>query len=145
VVGSGGDDIGSANFGVRSTVGQASIGRVVSASYDNKAGYWYNPGTTVTGVGDVPRDAPELFALEQNYPNPFNPSTTIRFSVPRPSRVTLRIFDVEGRLVETLLSKEMPAGVHETVWDASAKASGVYFSRLEAPGFVKTRKLVLLK
>jgi hypothetical protein len=145
VVASGGEDIASGSYGIRGTVGQATIGTIASETMGNRAGYWYNSGTTVTGTGDAQGDVPKAFVLQQNYPNPFNPSTTIRFSVPRPSRVSLKIYDVKGRLVETLVNRDMPAGDHEAVWNAGRRASGVYFSRFEAPGYTQTRKLVLLK
>jgi hypothetical protein len=144
VVGSGGADASSANYGIRGTIGQPTIGTVGSTSFGNLVGYWYNPGTTVTGIGDGDT-IPKTFSLGQNHPNPFNPTTTIGFSLPKPSRVTLRIFDVSGRLVRTLADEEMPAGVHRKIWDATGVATGVYFYRIQAGDFVQTRKLVLLK
>jgi flagellar hook assembly protein FlgD len=87
----------------------------------------------------------------QNTPNPFNPTTAIRFVVPEGgARVALRVYDVEGRLVRTLVDGHRPAGSQAAVWDGAsdsgvASASGVYFYRLEAPGFTQTRKMVLLK
>ena len=145
VVGAGGHSSASASYTMRGTVGQTFIGPVEGVSFDERAGYWYNPATIVTGIADEGDRVPVPFALEQNWPNPFNPSTTIRFSIPHAERVTIRIYDVSGRLVETLLDKQMTMGVHDVVWDASQQASGVYFSRLDAPGFSQTRKLVLLK
>jgi hypothetical protein len=126
-------------------VGQTFIGSIEGGSFDAKFGYWYMPRAVATGITDEEDRAPVPFALEQNWPNPFNPSTTIRFSVPNATRVTIRIYDVSGSLVETLVDKQIGAGVHDVMWDASEEASGVYFSRLEAPGFSQTRKLVLLK
>ncbi|MFQ5512367.1 MAG: M1 family aminopeptidase [Candidatus Krumholzibacteriia bacterium] len=101
---------------------------------------------TAIAAGAVPKP----LRLAQNFPNPFNPVTTIRFSVPAKSRVTLRVYDVAGRLVETLLSGEVTAGAHTVTWDGSnrngqAVASGVYFYRLSAPGRKLTRKMVLLQ
>jgi hypothetical protein len=145
VVGTGGDNAGSANFGIRGTLGQPAIGPVGSTGYNSLGGYWYNPGTTVTAIGKSDEPVPARFSLEQSYPNPFNPTTTIQFSLPAPSLVTLRIYDVAGRLVTTLLNGELPAGVHREVWDASGHTSGVYFYRITTPSFVETRRLVLLK
>jgi hypothetical protein len=90
------------------------------------------------------------FDLGQNRPNPFNPLTTIRFTVPQNGSVELRIFDVTGRLIKTLLSKEVGAGTYSVMWDGRSDsgrevASGVYFYRLEAGPSVKTRKMVLLR
>jgi hypothetical protein len=88
---------------------------------------------------------PTKFSLEQNYPNPFNPSTTIRFALPKSSYVTLRIFNVLGEEVATLVNGEIPAGYHEVMWDASNQSGGVYFYRLQTSEYVETRKLLLLK
>lgn len=89
--------------------------------------------------------------LEQNYPNPFNPVTTIRYELQTPGRAQLRVYDVSGRLVRTLLDSNVTAGArHEVTWDGRSDggervASGVYFYKLSAPGFTQTRKMVLLK
>jgi len=144
VVGSGGDEATSPNYGMRGTVGQTGIGTTGSASYEGYVGYWYLRGATATAASDEPA-IPQDFTLEQNHPNPFNPTTTIQFSVPTRSQVTLKIYDVSGGLVKTLVNGSVPPGVHREVWDASGIASGVYFYRIEALGYVQTRKLVLLK
>ncbi len=105
------------------------------------------------GCGGTAVEEPALPAtyLAANHPNPFNPTTKIVFGLAAPADVTLRIYDAAGRLVRTLLAGEARgAGRHEAVWngrdDAGARAgSGVYFYRLEADGFVETRKMTLLK
>lgn len=88
---------------------------------------------------------PVEFSLGQNHPNPFNPMTTIKFSLPRDSNVVLRVFNVRGQAVQTLISGSMSAGAHEVTWDARQHPSGVYFYRIEAPGFQETRKMIMLK
>jgi len=88
---------------------------------------------------------PELFILYQNYPNPFNPTTTIRFSLPKREYVTLKIFDVLGREVATLVDGEMEAGEHSVVFDASYLPSGVYFFRLTTTTFSQTKSMQVLK
>ena len=85
------------------------------------------------------------FALFQNYPNPFNPSTTIRFTVPSKTQVTLKIFDVRGREIETLVKGELDAGEYTMRWNAFGLTSGVYFYQLSAGAFVSVRKLILMK
>ena len=89
--------------------------------------------------------SPRSFALEQNYPNPFNPMTTIEFDLPSASHVRLRIFDLLGREVASLVNEERNAGRHKAEWNASKFSSGVYFYRIEAGPFVAVRKLVLVK
>jgi len=90
------------------------------------------------------------FSLEQNVPNPFNPSTTIKFAIPEKARVSLRIYDVAGRLVRTLVDEDRQADFYKVVWDGtdargSSVATGVYFYRLEAGKHRATRKMLLLK
>jgi len=98
-----------------------------------------------TSVGTRSTQLPNHFILRQNYPNPFNPSTTISFSLPSSSFVTLQVFDVLGREVSTLMSRKLSAGTYSQKWNASDLPSGVYFYRLQAGEFAETRKLQLLK
>ena len=92
-------------------------------------------------------ELPDAYALSQNYPNPFNPSTTIRFEIPDMETVTLRVFDVLGREVATLLDGVLTAaGAYDIPFDAGKLASGVYFYRLEAgASFTSTKQMMLLK
>jgi hypothetical protein len=92
-------------------------------------------------------DRYELFTyrLEQNYPNPFNPATAIKFEIPENQNVELKIFDVIGNEVETLINEEKAAGRHEIKFDGSLLPSGVYFYQLRAGSFIKTRKMVIAK
>jgi hypothetical protein len=103
----------------------------------------YPPFTAVT---QHPTLKPGQFALYQNYPNPFNPTTTIQFDLASQSVVSLRVFDVLGREVSTLVNKQsLSAGVHMMSFDAANLASGVYFYRLETPKMTETRKMVVMK
>ena len=88
---------------------------------------------------------PTRFALHSAYPNPFNPSTQLRFDVPSASQVSLRIFDLTGREVTTLVDGRREPGVYRTTWNAGSLATGVYFARLDAGDFTQTQKLLLLK
>ena len=88
---------------------------------------------------------PAEFGLSQNYPNPFNPVTTISFSLPVASHVSLEVYNVMGQRVTTVADGFYEAGVHACEWDGSAVASGVYFYRIETPEFVETKKMMLLK
>jgi len=85
------------------------------------------------------------FNLHQNYPNPFNPSTTISYSVPELSFVTLKVYDVLGNEILTLVNEEIPIGSYEVEFSATVLPSGIYFYRLQAGSFVETKKMVLLK
>ncbi len=88
---------------------------------------------------------PDRFELEQNFPNPFNPSTQIQFNLPVATDVSLKVYDITGRLIQTLADGQYPAGTHQVTFDASAFASGVYLYRLESPNAVHTRKMLLIK
>ncbi len=88
---------------------------------------------------------PAEFSLDQNYPNPFNATTTIQYSLREESNVTIEIYDIMGRKVETLVAGEQPAGYHQVAWDASNHSSGMYFFRIQAGDYAETRKMVLLK
>ena len=85
------------------------------------------------------------YSLHQNYPNPFNPSTKIKYSIPENQKVVLKIFDLLGREISTLINEEKPAGNYEVEFIADNLSSGIYFYRLQAGEFVKTKKLMLLK
>ena len=100
---------------------------------------------TVTGVNTTNGNNPKIFALNQNYPNPFNPSTTIAFSIQSKSFVSLKLYDVLGREVATLVSEELQAGTYMRQWNAIDIQSGVYFYRLQAGSFQSTKKAILLK
>lgn len=88
---------------------------------------------------------PTSFSLQQNYPNPFNPITTIRYSIPDPGFTVLKVFDVAGREVETLVYANKEAGSHVVVFDARSLASGVYYYRLHSNMHTQIRKMVLIK
>lgn len=88
---------------------------------------------------------PTVFNLSQNYPNPFNPMTTIRFDIPKEVKVTLKMYDMLGAEVETLIDEVMEPGYYKYEWNASKFASGVYFYRITAGNFVSTKKLILLR
>ena len=88
---------------------------------------------------------PTAYSLSQNYPNPFNPSTNIEFELAASSYVSLKVFDVLGREVVTLVEGDRSAGSHTVTLNASDLSSGIYFYRLEAADFTETKRLVLLK
>ncbi len=157
----GSELIGSANF----TVGNLSSGfdavtyrgafdptkamsQQWTAGWTNFDPQYTNYATSnPTSVEELPVAGyvPSKFALEQNYPNPFNPTTTIRFSLPAREFVTLRIYNVIGQDVATLISGEMPAGLFETPFDARGLASGIYIYRLSTPSMSQTMKMVLVQ
>jgi len=104
----------------------------------------FRPPSDVTSVAEESARL-QNFALKQNYPNPFNPSTTIRFTLKSSSPVTLKIYDLSGREVATLIAGRLNAGEHAVLWQANSIASGVYAYELKAGGFVETKKMILLR
>jgi hypothetical protein len=104
---------------------------------------WQTIAKTV-GIGDNAA-TPARYQLAQNYPNPFNPSTTLQFQVPQKSFVSLKVFDLLGRELASLVNEERQAGIYRVTWDASKLPSGVYFYRLQAGNFVETKKMVFAK
>jgi hypothetical protein len=88
---------------------------------------------------------PTEFVLYQNYPNPFNPSTSIQYAISSMQFVTLKVYDLLGSEVVTLVNEEKPTGTYEIEFNAAKYPSGVYFYRLQAGSFVETKKMILLK
>lgn len=101
-------------------------------------------GTSITSV-ETHNTSSTDYRLEANYPNPFNPTTTIRFALPQREHVIVKVFDVLGREVGTLVNEVKQPGRHEVVWDAAGIPSGVYFYRMSTKNFIETKKLVLLR
>jgi hypothetical protein len=98
----------------------------------------------LTSVNFVSQES-DGFALSQNYPNPFNPTTIISFSLSKTEHTTLKVFDVLGNEITTLVNGEMTAGEHSVVFNAKNLASGIYFYRLTAGSYSDTKKLLLLR
>ena len=105
---------------------------------------FYTP--EITSMPGYTAKVPLRFSLMQNYPNPFNPTTTIKYALPKASKVKLEVFNLLGQKVATLVNGFKQAGYHQVTFDGSRLPSGVYYFRLQTDkGFIKTRKLVLLK
>lgn len=100
---------------------------------------------TTTGVSELTNSTPHTWSLGQNYPNPFNPATVISYQIPVNTYVTLKVYDMLGREVKTLVNERQTAGTHLVTFDAGNLASGVYFYRMQAGSFVQTKKLILMK
>ena len=100
--------------------------------------------STTTGIKDN-EDIPKELELLQNYPNPFNPSTTISYRLKVPGYTALKVYDVLGKEIETLVNGYQPGGNYSFNFNASALPSGIYFYRLETTNFIQTRKMLLIK
>jgi hypothetical protein len=108
---------------------------------------WTDP---LVGIDDDISQLPLEFALEQNYPNPFNPATTLKYTLKENAKVTLKVYNVLGQLVKTLVNEKQTAGFKTVTWDGTNEAgvkvsSGIYIYRIEAKNFVQSRKMILMK
>jgi probable HAF family extracellular repeat protein len=128
--------------------GQFIVGEGLNAISGEYEGYLL----AVNGINavDETQSSPVNFVLRQNYPNPFNPSTTIKYSIPTSEFVTLKVYDVLGNEVATLVNEEKPAGSYEVEFSAKGEnasnlSSGIYFYKLQSGSFVQTKKMSLLK
>ena len=128
------------------TIGDSGPPGLARITSSETSGCLYPSGTP--GGSHIPVSRAEL---RQNVPNPFNPQTTIAFDLPTPASVSLRVFDVSGRLVRVLLDGDVfPDGRHEAIWNGRDEtghrmASGTYFYRLEAGPYSETKRMVLMK
>lgn len=149
-----GDSLGSRNDGLTNL-------NVKTLTLDNNSnvyagtdnGVWRIPLTEITPVEENQIPIPSSFSLSQNFPNPFNPSTKIKFTVPELSNVIIKVFDVLGNEIETLVNEEKTSGTYEITWFAEELPSGVYFYQLRAvdpesssgQAIIQTKKMVLMK
>jgi hypothetical protein len=107
---------------------------------DNSGTFKYSQEVEVLVV------VPKVFALNQNYPNPFNPNTTIEFTLAENGFTSLKVFDILGRGVATLVNESLKAGIeHQVLFDAAQLSSGIYFYKLECGKQLQVRKLILMK
>ena len=109
----------------------------------NKSEFSEKAYALVTDVEDL--EIPTVYALEQNYPNPFNPSTVINFSLPESGLVTLKVFNILGEEVATLINEMRSVGNYEVSFDASHLTTGMYIYRIESGEFTSIKKMLLVK
>lgn len=136
--------------GTKLTLTQVALGNaqvtILAKDELNNDFFAYSFGVTVTPFVSVEElEVPTEYALYQNFPNPFNPTTNIKFALPSESNVTLKIYNVLGQEVMTLVNKVMNAGYHTVNFDASNLTSGMYIYRIEAENFVQVKKMLLMK
>ena len=112
---------------------------------NNGLNVYFDREDWVNDVRPVDNNTPDSYSLSQNYPNPFNPSTTIKYSVPDLSNVSIKIYNLVGQEVAELVDEELQSGNYEVTFDAANLSSGVYFYRLQAGNFVETKKMLLLR
>jgi hypothetical protein len=154
------------NYAVSNTLESYMIQQLQPGTYDlyvNRIGYtsatrtvtlgnvnidtidFYLDTVSLIGIQTISTEVPKEFRLEQNYPNPFNAETVIRYQLSVNSFVSLKVYDLLGREVQTLVSEQFRPGIYQVSWDASNLASGVYVYRLQAGDFAESKRMVLIK
>lgn len=151
VLGNGGAVLSDSSYRILGTLGQPFIGVAKNSANVNRVGFWYLQVEVITtAVEETPNNVPQEFRLQQNYPNPFNPTTTIKYHLPKTSKIKLVVYNLLGQRVATLVDEQQPAGIYAVQWQGKADtgrevASGVYLYRLETEDFVRVKKLALMR
>ena len=120
-------------------------GKLDILAIDTTGNYiWIN--NTISDVHNVKQATlPETPILYQNYPNPFNPTTMINYQLPVTNHALIKVYDVLGREITTLVDTQLPAGRHQVLWDAGNYANGIYFYKIQAGDFQNMKKMLLIK
>jgi len=160
VVSSSGCEAKSDTYLLGVSIAQPVMGLSSDPDYIESAGFWHwnmswpGPEVGVKGEPGLDLSLPKEYSLSQNFPNPFNPTTLIRYAIPdregRPHRINLKVYNVLGQRVRTLVNMEQAPGYYSVVWNGRDDygrelASGVYFYRLKAGRYSSSKKLLLLK
>jgi hypothetical protein len=145
VVGNGGTVVSSGSHRLYCTVGQPVTGIVENPSHIHEIGFWHEYESILSAVKSPGRLPVVKYWLGQNYPNPLSWHSTLQYSVPKPSHVRIRLFDVNGREVRRLLDEQVDCGCHTVRLDSRGLSSGVYFCRMEAGRFIDSRRIVVLR
>lgn len=136
----------SANISIISSIGQSFVGGSRRDNTNINSGFLVDTLFRGTAVSiSEPVILPSIFTLSQNFPNPFNPSTKIKYSVAQVGVVTLKVYDILGREIETLVNEEKNAGYYEVNFDANRLASGIYIYKMQAGNFISSKKFILMK
>jgi len=152
VIDDGGTKMTSAGYVLKGSFGQSTIGKISSANYIAYIGFWH-PYPVGPGIEEdllFGRSIPIVFSLSQNYPNPFGELTIINYQLPEPVHTAVKIYDLSGRLVRTLVDENQDPGYYKVNWDLRAVSgqhlpNGVYFYRIKAGKFIGTKKMVILR
>ena len=120
-------------------------GWLIEWAYSSGSNILHTTNGGIMGVKVISTNTPEEFHLFQNFPNPFNPTTTIRYDIKTKGSVELKVFDLLGREITTLVNENQTPGTYEVVFDATSLSSGVYLYKLQSGDFVKTRKMLIVK
>jgi len=142
----------SESYRLKDAIGQPFIGKCESANYKLKVGFWAAKQVQV-GIAEKFAESstiPQIYSLSQNYPNPMVYATKIEYTLPKDSQISLRIYNISGQLVKTLVEEQQSAGNYKVSWDGRDESgkkvtSGIYFYKLQTQNYTQTRKLTLLR
>lgn len=145
VISNGGGKQVNTSYILNGTVGEPAIGKSNNSLNQNLHGFWNS--FYYSTVVDVNEDdmLPIEFKLHQNYPNPFNPSTVIKYAIPERSYVLIKVYNIAGEELVTLVNVEKDQGWYELNFNPRGLSSGVYIFRMNAGNFVSTKKMMLIK
>ena len=118
-------------------------GLIIASTDSGK--HWVEKSRGITGIQTKDESVPQHFSLSQNYPNPFNPSTVIEYSLPKATFVSVRVYDLLGREVGSIVSERQGAGRHEALFNGDGLSSGVYFYRIQTPEFIQAKKMLYMR
>ena len=142
----------SANYRLKDAIGQSVIGKCESENYKLEAGFWAAKPVQV-GIAEKfaePSTVPQVYSLSQNYPNPMVYATKIEYTLPKDSQSSLKIYNISGQLVKTLVNEQQRAGNYKLSWDGRDESgkkvsSGIYFYKFKTDDYTETRKMTLLR
>ena len=142
---SGGEKQANSIYVIVGTLGQLGSGKCENAINQAQAGFWSMYSQNVLQDIKDENILPIEYRLEQNFPNPFNPSTVIKFGLPERVNVEIKIYDILGSEVNTLINQEMEASWYNLEFDAAGYSTGIYICRMQAGNYINTKKMLLIK
>ena len=136
---------GSPNSSLISVTGLVTSNPISNDNSVVQSGFLVYSSPFITNLPDNKEALPGKYELMQNYPNPFNPSTKIKFSISKAGMVTLKVFNILGKEIITLINEEKGVGIYETEFNARELSSGIYFYKIISGDFISSKKMILLK
>ena len=145
ILSNGGMKQANSAYVIAGTLGQTIIGKCENTIHQSQAGFWQMYNQDILLNAEDENFLPIEYKLEQNYPNPFNPLTIIRYSIPERTNVLIKVYDILGSEVITLLNQELDAGWYNLEFNAVEYSSGIYICRMQAGKYISTKKMLMIK
>lgn len=144
VFGNGGEAISNTDYNISSTIGQSFVGMASNTDFTHYSGYWRNVALLTNLLGEEEL-IPLKFELLQNYPNPFNPSTNIKYSVAKQTKVRIEVYNILGQRVAVLVNENKSPGYYTVKFDGRDMATGFYVYRMQTNEFNSIKKMLIVK